>query len=106
MLQLEQPWVHEHIQGYASSIVHISQGLIRKTEAILGSLSRKRLIHGIRGFETHWRGWERKGQEDTRSEGMEREVPPMIPGASRTKAGGRQEDTCSCWKLSPRMSAA
>lgn len=33
-------------------------------------------------------------------------MPPVIPGASRIKAGVLQEDTGSLWKLAPRISVA
>lgn len=33
-------------------------------------------------------------------------MPPVILGASRTKAGVPQEDTSSLWKLAPRISVA
>lgn len=78
--------MHEGVHAYS-----ISQGLIPETEAILGVLSRKRLIQGVRDFKKLWRGEERKGQENAGSEGMVRKAPPMTPGVSRTKGGDSLE---------------
>lgn len=56
-------------------------------------------------MQQHWRGWGGK-ERKTVGLGGGREVPPVIPGISRTKAGVPQEDTGSLWKLAPRISVA
>ena len=108
MLQLERPmgsWARTRIcKLYCLYLSRFNQE--NRSHSRYFKYSRERLIQGNGDLQKHWRGWGRKGQEATGSEGMAGNMPPMIPGASRTKAGVTQEDTWSCWKLSLRVSAA